>query len=131
MKTVTTATAAAAIGVSRKRLDNVLAREGRALLPTGRHGRARRIPVRAIETVALALVLNRDLCTSISKGLELSAALLASPTVGSVELGSLGRLTFDVEAFRRLIEEAVAESIEETATPQRGRPRTPRVPREV
>ena len=110
-------------------MDNVLAREGRMLLPPGRHGRARRVPVPVVETVAMGLVLSRDLGTPISKGLQLAARLLASPTVGSIELGGLGRLSFDVGAFRRLIEAAVADSIEQTATPLRGRPQARRVSR--
>ena len=126
MKSITTATAAAAIGVSRKRLDNILAREARRLLPAGRHGRSRRVSIAVVEVIGLGLVLSRDLGSPISKSLGLAERLLASSGNGVLGLGTLGHLAFDVVKFRRAIEHAVAESIEQTPTPSRGRPRVRR-----
>ena len=126
MKSITTATAAAAIGIPSKRLDNILAREARGLLPSGAQGRARRVSVEVIEIVSLGMVLGRDLGVPMAKALELASRLLASPTRGVIEFGALGRLQFDVGRLRRAIEDAVTESIEQTPTPPRGRPRTRR-----
>lgn len=123
MKTLSTVSAAAAIGIDRKALDNALAREGRSLILAGRQGRSRQIPVAALERIAVAFVLNRDLGVSIAKGLELAERVLAAPSE-PIAIGSLGALTFDVARFRRTLELAVDEALESVAEPPRGRPRS-------
>lgn len=122
MRTLSTASAAAAIGVDRKTLDNVLAREAKSLILTGQHGRSRRIPVAALERIAVAFVLNRDLGVSVAKGLELAQLIFAAPS-SRVAVGSLGTLTFDVSSLRRTLELAIDEALESVAEPARGRPR--------
>jgi len=123
LKFITTATAAAAIGVSRKRLDNILAREAKGLLPPGAHGRSRRVSIDTVEVVALGLLLCRDLGAPISRSLALAAKLLSLPPSAGLQVGTLGQLHFDVKTLRRTIDDAVQESIEQTPTPRRGRPR--------
>ena len=54
MKTLSTDTSAAALGIDRKTLDNMLAREGRSLIGAGSRGRSRRISVDALERIAVA-----------------------------------------------------------------------------
>ncbi|MFI5233168.1 MAG: hypothetical protein ACHQSE_11735 [Gemmatimonadales bacterium] len=103
-------------------LDNALAREARSLFLTGRRGRSRQIPVAALEQIAVAFVLNRDLGVSVAKGIELAQLILASPSA-PVAIGSLGALTFDVSRLRRTLELAIDEALESVAEPARGRPR--------
>jgi hypothetical protein len=121
MKTLFTATAAIALGVDRKTLDNVLAREARFLVPPGSRGRARRVPVAAIERIAIALVLNRDLGVGIARGLEL-AEEVEGCTDGRVRTGSLTTLHFDLPLLRRTLEPAIDDALEGVAHPSRGRP---------
>ena len=123
MKTLSTASAAIAIGVDRKTLDNALAREASSLVLTGRRGRSRRIPIAALERIAVAFVLKRDLGVSVAKGLELAELVLSEPS-SSVAIGSLGRLTFDLPRLRRTLELAVDDALESVAEPARGRPRS-------
>ena len=123
MKTLSTVAAAAALGVDKKALDNVLAREARSFVLTGNRGRNRRIPVAALERIAVAFVLNRDLGVSLAKGIELAESIISS--VGSpIRVGSLGALTFDIARLRRTLERAVDEALESVAEPRRGRPRS-------
>jgi hypothetical protein len=122
MKTLSTSSAAVAIGVDRKTLDNALAREASALVMTGRRGRSRQIPIAALEQITVAFILNRDLGLSLAKGLELARLVLSSPS-SPIAIGSLGTLTFDVPGLRRTLEVAVDEALESVAEPARGRPR--------
>jgi hypothetical protein len=122
MKTLTTDAAAVALGVDRKTLDNVLAREGRSLISVGSRGRSRRIPVDVLEVVAVAMVLNRDLGVSVAKGLELAARVVAAPTL-PVQVGSLSSVTFDLGRLRLALDVSISDALESTAEPTRGRPR--------
>lgn len=122
MKTLSTDASAAALGVDRKTLDNMLAREGRSLLGTGHRGRRRRISIEVLELAAIALVLNRDLGVSVARGLELAAQLVATPTA-PVSVGSLSTITFDLARLRRALDRSIEEALESTAEPARGRPR--------
>jgi hypothetical protein len=128
MKTLSTASAATALGIDQKVLDNALAREARSLVSTGRRGRNRRIPVAALERIAVAFVLNRDLGVSVAKGLELAELILATPA-SPVPIGKLGSLTFDVSHLQRMLEVAVDEALESVAEPIRGRPKRLMSPR--
>jgi hypothetical protein len=122
MKTLSTYTAAVALGVDRKTLDNVLAREARSLIAKGSRGRSRRIPIDALERIAIALVLNRDLAVSVETGLDLAARILESPS-NATAIGSLGSLSFDAPRLRKALELAIDEAIESVPQRTRGRPR--------
>jgi hypothetical protein len=123
MKTLSTELAAAALGVDRKTLDNLLAREGRSLLGRGARGRRRRIPVEVLELAAVAMILNRDLGVTIAKGLELAALIVAAPA-STVPVGSLGRLSFNLTPLRQALDQSIQDALESTAEPTRGRPRS-------
>jgi hypothetical protein len=139
---VSTRTAAVALGVAPKLLDNILAREARSLVAPGRRGRERRITFAALERIAIALVLNRDVGVSIARGLELAGQLLREPGVREpgvrepgvrepgvreLSLGSLTMLRFDAVHLNRALESACIEAVDELMPPRRGR--TPRVDR--
>ena len=123
MKSISTETAAVALGVDRKLLDNVLSREARKLLGPGRRGKSRRISMDAIELIAIALILNRDLGVSLARALQLAVEVVASPA-GRINIGSLGSLTFDLQHLREPLEHAINEAIEGVAPKTRGRPRS-------
>jgi hypothetical protein len=121
MITLSTNTSAVALGVELKVLDNILAREGRVLVGPGKRGKSRRITIAALERIAIALILNRDLGVSIARGLELASELLEAPA-GTALVGSLGTLRFNVADLRRHLELAVSEALEAVGPALRGRP---------
>jgi hypothetical protein len=123
MRTLSTASAAVALGLDRRVLDNILSREGRSIILTGRRGRGRRIPVGALEQIAVAIILNRDLGVGIARAVEIARQLIDSPS-SSVAVGSLGALSFDVSRLRGALEFSIDEALESVAEPIRGRPRS-------
>ena len=125
MQKITTATAAIALGVERKSLDNILTREARHLVPAGRQGRSRRLPMATLETLAIALVLNRDLKIPVAVGIELAESLRSSPNQ-EIGIGRLGKLQFDIAGLRPSLSAAIAEAIEEVHPRRRGRPASAR-----
>jgi hypothetical protein len=123
MRSLSTDTSAAALGVERKMLDNMLAREARSLVPNGSRGRSRRISIEVLERIAIALVLQRDLGVGVATGLDLAHRILESPS-SSTAIGSLGALTFDVTKLRKALELSVDEALEGVPERPRGRPRS-------
>ena len=121
MRTLSTDVAAAALGVERKTLDNILSREARRLIGKGRRGRSRRISMPVLECLAIALVINRDLGTGIARALELAEQVLVSPQL-PVQVGALTALRFDLDRLRKALDPAVEDALEGVATPVRGRP---------
>jgi hypothetical protein len=121
MKTLSTNASATALGIDRKALDNVLAREGRSLLSAGSRGRSRRISIDMLERIAVALILNRDLGVSIAKGLALAEEVVGSPS-SQVTVGLLSTLTFDLPRLRKALERSIDEALEGVAERTRGRP---------
>ena len=125
---VSTRTAAVALGVAPRLLDNILAREAKSLVPAGRRGKERCITFAVLERIAIALVINRDVGVSIARGLELAGQLLGVPGARELSLGSLTTLRFDTAHLKRALESACAEAVEEQMPPRRGRaPRIDRV----
>lgn len=122
MKTLSTRVAAAALGVRTKTLDNILAREARSLLRSGSRGRSRRLPISALERIAVAMILNRDAGIGIARALEIAERLLGDNST-SISLGSLTILAFDVAQLRKILERSVDDALESVAEPTRGRPR--------
>jgi hypothetical protein len=122
MRTISTDTSAVALGVDRKTVDNILAREARSLVPSGSRGRSRRISIDVLERIAIALVLQRDLGVGIATGLDLANRVIASPS-HSTNIGSLGALTLDATRLRRALELSVDEALESVPERPRGRPR--------
>src|ERR1035437_1239909 len=121
MKTLSTDTSAAALGIDRKTLDNILAREGRSLISAGSRGRSRRISVDVLERIAVALILNRDLGVGIMKGLALAEQVVGSPSSPGA-VWSLSTLTFDLPRLRKALECSIDEALESIAERTRGRP---------
>ena len=119
---VSTAVAADALGLSAKKLDNLLNRSARVMVSVGRQGRRRRISPEAIERLAVALLLRRDLGVPLSRGLNL-ADQLRSSRESQVPVGVLGSLQFDMTRLRSVLEQALADAVDGHESPRRGRPR--------
>lgn len=117
---LTTAMASTALGIPKKFLDNILTREASSLLPLGRQGKSRQIPVAAVEQICVALLLQRELGTPIAKSLQIAQQLLEG--AGQAAIGKLGAITFDLPRIRRSLHQAIAQTLEEGSNPTRGRP---------
>jgi hypothetical protein len=111
------------LGVSRKRLDNVLIALGKEIAPRGRQGKSRSFSVDQLELLALVLLLQRDLGVSSSRALDLARTLKASE-FGVAPLGTLASLHFDMDRLRSVLQQALAGAVEDHVAPRRGRPRT-------
>lgn len=118
---LTTAMASTALGVPIKFLDNILTREAASLLPLGKQGKSRQIPVAVIEQLCVALLLQRELGTPIAKSLQIAQQLVEG--AGQAAIGKLGAITFDIARVRRSLHQAIAQTLEEGSNPTRGRPR--------
>jgi hypothetical protein len=129
----------------------MLSRIGKGLLPPGRQGVERRIPVQLLEVLALTGNLSDRLGVPVREAFMLARALTGSarpsaePTVpepgdaaqvrldgqinhlsadsATFEIGGYAALRLDRAALRREIELRVASAIETVVRPRRGRPR--------
>ena len=115
---------AEALGVSAKRLDNIITGAARTLIDVGTNGRSRTITQNVVERLAVALLLERDLGVSIRQGIALASQLVASPD-GSITVGSLGSLQFDVDRLRSVLRNALGDAVDGQDRPRRGRPTIP------
>jgi hypothetical protein len=116
-----TAESAGALGISAKRLDNLLTGPARSLVPKNGNGRSRELSVELVELLAISLLLRRDLGIPIIRALELARALIAEPD-HQIQIGALGSLHFDVTALRSVLQNALSDVIEDSLRPRRGRP---------
>ncbi|HLA91231.1 MAG TPA: hypothetical protein VJL28_12465 [Gemmatimonadaceae bacterium] len=121
MQTITTATAALALGIEAKALDNLLNSGANELLPPGERGRSRRIPLDVLELITLVLLLKRDLGVPVTRAVEIAQAIHRAPH-GEIRLGSLAVLRFDVARLRDVLQRAIADALETVVPPRRGRP---------
>lgn len=122
LRNLSTGAAAAVLGVDRKVLDNILTKEASSLLAKGARGRSRKIDFPTLRLVAIALIIVRDVGVSVARGLQLAEQVGVGQEAGSVSLGSLMSLHFDVGQFERALELAVADAMEEYMPRRRGRP---------
>ena len=122
MRAVTTGTAAFALGIAKKDLDNILSRYSVRGFERGRQGIARRLSLASIEQIALAIDLAREYSIPIPTGL-----LLAEEALGSREgviTAPSGHLAIhaDLDRIRRELQVKLTEAIEHVIPPRRGRP---------
>jgi len=143
LRAVTTATAAAVLAVNRRALDSLLARLDSPLLPRGRQGVERRIPVHLLEALLLTTELAQRLQVPVREAfaiaLELTGVTGAKAKAASSEhsgsssstpdardsvaVGDFAMLQVDRHALKREIEHRLATAIESIGRPRRGRPR--------
>ena len=127
MRGYSVATAALALGVQSKWLDNLLSHNRVDGVTQSRQGVARRLGPGALHVIATAHRLNRELQIPVGAALQLAHELWRSPqgpdevdtaTVGNGEL----ELHLDRARIRAHVAAAVAEALEMAPRPKRGRP---------
>jgi len=114
--------AALALGTTPKRLDNILSRELGLKVGRGRQGMARIIDEELIERLAVALLLQRDLGVALKRAVDIANQLVASDE-HQVGVGTLASLRFDVPALRLVLQNALADVVQDRVPVRRGRPR--------
>jgi hypothetical protein len=117
---VTTATAAAVLGIERKSLDNLILRLGADFIPLGRQGVERRIPVTVLADLFLVLELTEALQVPARRALELTRHRGPLPGPG----GDFLSLDVRHDRAEREIELRLSHAIESVVRPKRGRPRS-------
>lgn len=144
MRAVTTATAAAVLGLDRKALDSLLVRLGTDVLPQGRQGLERRIPVGLLEVLALTSDISAAINIPARQAFAFAQLLIAhedlsAPAHGSrasdgssgairrrpggTSIGTFLTVDADLSALRQAIDERLEMAIESVVRPARGRPR--------
>jgi len=122
MRAVTTGTAAFALGIAKKDLDNILSRYPIRGYARGRQGVARRLSLASIEQVALAIDLSRNYSIPTPTALLLAEEALSSHEgVIASPAGHLA-LHVDLERIRRDLHVKLTDAIEHVIPPRRGRP---------
>lgn len=131
MRGYSVATAALALGIEHKWLDNLLSQNTVQGVSQSRQGVQRRLAPAALYVIATIHRLNRGLQIPVARALELAHDLWripgaepsGNPAVVSLEGVSL---TVDREELRRLVDEAVVGALEIAPRTRRGRPRRKR-----
>jgi len=121
MISYSTRTAATALGIEEKSLDNILSREAFWLERGGRQGVSRRLTFESLFHLAVAFILKRELGVPLSRGLELAIGIAGAP-LGAVPVGSIGTLQIDTTSLRSTLTRSLAAALEDASTPPRGRP---------
>ncbi len=122
--------AAAAIGVSRRHLDNFLRRQFGDMIPNGAQGRARSVPHAAVERAAVAMILMRDLGCRATRAVALATRVLESDDL-ELSISTLVTLRFDLRRLRLVLDQTLADAVEATPPSRRGRPRNASLPKKL
>jgi hypothetical protein len=115
----TIATAALALGVPPKWLDNILSHYRILGVVQERQGVARRITIEGLLTIAVARILTAGLDIPVGRALEIAHEMLLSQ--GRVTSGSL-KLDLDVIELRNRVIADLERAVEVAPLPRRGRP---------
>lgn len=122
MRAVTTGTAAFALGIARKDLDNILSRYPIRGFERGKQGQARRLSLASIEQVALAIDLATDFSIPVPTALLLAEEALSSPEGVIPSPGGHLAIHADLVRIRRDLHAKLTEAVENIIPPRRGRP---------
>jgi hypothetical protein len=116
-----TATAASALDVSPKWLDNLLSHNTLDDLESESQGVARRLSFGTIMIVMLARDFVDSMAMPSSAALKLATRLLAT-TNGELAISPQLSIDLDVDALRSTVLTRLARAVETSPTPRRGRP---------
>jgi hypothetical protein len=119
LRAVTTATAATALGIKRKALDNLIGRLESSDLPRGRQGVERRIPISMLANLFLTLELTSRLGATAREAFVVAQRLSAGQ---DVSLGPFIRIEADLPAIQSELEAQLEIAIESVVRRPRGRP---------
>jgi hypothetical protein len=123
MRGYTIAASAVTLGVSAKWLDNVLSHHSIPGVHHTRQGVRRLIPPSALIQLEIALLLGRTLAVPLSVAIPLAIQL--HQTGGRIDTSGLSPLTItlDLAQLSSAVDRRLADAIESTPNPKRGRPR--------
>ncbi|MGK2936162.1 MAG: hypothetical protein ACSLFE_13100 [Gemmatimonadaceae bacterium] len=127
MRGYSVATAALALGIESKWLDNLLSHNRVDGVTQARQGVSRRLGPGALHVIATVHRLNRELQIPVGAALRLAHELWRSPRnadpadIATVRSGEL-ELHLDRAGVRAHVAAAVAEALEMAPRPKRGRP---------
>ncbi len=124
MRAVTSGTAAFALGIAKKDLDNILSRYTVRGFARVRQGVPRRLSLASIEQVALAIDLTRVYGIPTPVALLLAEEALSSREGVITSPGGHLAIHVDVERIRRDLQAKLTDAIEHVIPPRRGRPPT-------
>jgi hypothetical protein len=116
-----TATAAAALDVNQKWLDNILSHNDLDGVQSDTQGISRRLSVASIIALSLAKELIDGLEINSSAALRLATRILSAPT-GGVVVSSRLRIVVDLDSLRADTLGRLERAVEIAPTPRRGRP---------
>jgi hypothetical protein len=116
----TIATAALALQVPIKWLDNTLSHYRVQGVTQERQGISRRLSIESLTILAIALALVNDLETPLPKALTLATALLTSG--GQLDLPTGAKIQLDIEQTSSALLERLEHAVEIAPLPRRGRP---------
>ena len=116
----TIATAALALDMSTKWLDNTLSHHRIAGVVQHRQGVARRLTVDGLLILSMALALTKELSATVAGAINIAQKLVAA---GGVYVSPDGmRIELDLEAFRTRLLARLEVAVEAAPLPRRGRP---------
>jgi len=116
----TVVTAALALGVPTKWIDNVLSHNRVLGIRQEKQGIARRLSVEGLLVLALAALLIRELGLSTAKAVIVAERLVKSS--GRSRAGEGLRIEIDLAAFQASLLERLESAVEIAPIPRRGRP---------
>ena len=116
----TLATAALALGVTTKWLDNTLSHFRVQGVFQARQGVARRLPIESLALISIALDLIADLDIPVARALDLANRLAASG--GKLTLPSGATIEVDLRSISESLLQRLEHAVEVAPLPRRGRP---------
>lgn len=117
----TVATAALALQVSNKWLDNTLSHYAVQGVSQARQGVARRLSVEALTMLSITLCLIADLELPLAKAIRLASQLYHS--AGKATLSAGTNVEINIDNITRLLLTRLEHAVEVAPLPRRGRPR--------
>src|SRR5689334_22152266 len=115
----TLATAALALGVTTKWLDNTLSHFRVQGVFQARQGVARRLPIESLALISIALDLIADLDIPVARALDLANRLT---TCGKLTLPSGATIEVDLRSISESLLQRLEHAVEVAPLPRRGRP---------
>jgi hypothetical protein len=122
MRAYTVATAAVALGVRAKWVDNVLSHHSVPGVFQSHQGVTRRLTAEAVSVLEIALRLTRGFGIPLNRSLDLAVAAVSRGSPVSREVHGC-EIRIDALAIRSELDHRLAEAVEFVPVPRRGRPR--------
>ena len=119
-RSYTVATAALALQVPAKWIDNTLSHFAVQGVSQARQGVSRKLSVESLSILSIALALIQDLSVSVDTAIDIAAQLLRSS--GRVTLPSGIALEIDIDKTNAMLLERLEHAVEIAPLPHRGRP---------